>query len=164
MHTVLMERALSAATLGTILTGHYRRTGVHTSLGTTVVEIRGDQRAEAVCLASGAVLGCDVIVVGVGSRGHISAHRQQYRAVGGRDRCRCALPIRMSYAAGDAAATYSPLLGRYGRMEHESNAKQEGTVAARKMLGGTTVDKSLPFVRSKQFGLDMWCVSDTRAI
>jgi len=161
---VLMERAVGRD-VGEILTEHHRRVGVHTYLRATAVEIRGHKRAEAVCLDSGALLHCDVVVVGVGSRAATSWLTDTSIALseGGivvDGHCRTADPH--VYAAGDAAAAYSPLLDQHVRIEHESNAQQQGALAARNMLGGTTVGKSLPFVWSKQFDLDMWCVGDTR--
>lgn len=164
MDSVLMERAVGRD-VGALLTERHRSAGVTTHLGATAVEIQGELRARTVRLDSGVVIACDVVVVGVGSRAATSwLSGTNVELSGGGivvDGC-CRTSHPQVYAAGDVATTYSPVLGRYVRTEHESNAQHQGVVAARNMLGGTKVCDSLPFVWSKQFDLDMWCVGETR--
>ncbi|MGV0719036.1 FAD-dependent oxidoreductase [Mycolicibacterium sp. XJ662] len=161
----LMQRALGHQ-IGTILADYHRRAGVQIHLGVTIEKIHGEQRAAAVCLNTGAVVACDVVVVGVGSRTATSwvAAAGIEMSEGGiiiDEHCRTS--DRHVYAAGDVAAMASLTSKRHVRIEHESNAQQQGAVAARNMLGQPTTYKSLPFVWSHQFGLDIWCLGETSA-
>ncbi|QLL07877.1 NAD(P)/FAD-dependent oxidoreductase [Mycobacterium vicinigordonae] len=163
--TTLMERALGPE-VGRLLTAYQRRAGVGVYLGTHPVRICGERRAETVVLNSGAVLPCDTVVVGVGTYADTSwlAGAGIELSDGGivvDSGCRTSDPD--VYAAGDVAARYEPLLNQYVRCEHESNAQQQGVIAARNMAGGSSADSSLPFVWSRQFGLDLWCIGQTRS-
>ncbi len=59
------------------------------------------------------------------------------------------------YAAGDVANAYHPILGRHLRMEHVTNARRQGPVAARSMLGQEASASRLPFFYTDQYDLGM---------
>jgi 3-phenylpropionate/trans-cinnamate dioxygenase ferredoxin reductase component len=59
------------------------------------------------------------------------------------------------YAAGDVANAYHPLLRRHLRVEHWANARRQGAIAARAMLGQEAVYDRLPYFFSDQYDLGM---------
>jgi 3-phenylpropionate/trans-cinnamate dioxygenase ferredoxin reductase component len=59
------------------------------------------------------------------------------------------------YAAGDVANAYHPLLRRHLRVEHWANARRQGAIAARAMLGQDAVYDRLPYFFSDQYDLGM---------
>jgi 3-phenylpropionate/trans-cinnamate dioxygenase ferredoxin reductase subunit len=59
------------------------------------------------------------------------------------------------YAAGDVADAFHPLLGHRLRVEHWANARRQGAVAARSMLGQDAVYARLPYFFSDQYDLGM---------
>ncbi len=64
------------------------------------------------------------------------------------------------WAAGDVASTFSPRLGRYRRVEHWENARRQGALAARSILGDEAPDDRPSFVFSDQFDLGMEYTGD----
>ncbi|KBZ69292.1 hypothetical protein K875_00007 [Mycobacterium [tuberculosis] TKK-01-0051] len=164
MGSVLMQQALGRE-VGGVLTARHLRAGVTTHLSATAVEIQGNDHVEGVWLDTGEYIRCDVVIVGVGSRAATAwiSDGNIAKAQGGIIvDAYCRTSAQDVYAAGDVAAMYSPLTDRYVRIEHESNAQYQGTVAARNMLGKPTRCDAVPFVWSKQYDLDMWCVGDIR--
>ncbi|MCV2394662.1 FAD-dependent oxidoreductase [Actinotalea sp. M2MS4P-6] len=59
------------------------------------------------------------------------------------------------FAAGDVANADHPVLGRRVRVEHWANARSQGPVAARAMLGQDVVHEDLPFFFTDQYELGM---------
>jgi 3-phenylpropionate/trans-cinnamate dioxygenase ferredoxin reductase component len=59
------------------------------------------------------------------------------------------------YAAGDVASAWHPLLGRRLRVEHWSNALNQGPAAARNMVGRATPYDRLPYFFSDQYDVGM---------
>src|SRR5699024_2426068 len=57
------------------------------------------------------------------------------------------------YAAGDVAAVWNPVRGRYERRRHFNTARTQGKAAARSMLGVSYT--AVPFVFSDQYGVWM---------
>src|SRR5215213_649259 len=58
-------------------------------------------------------------------------------------------------AAGDVANAYSTVLGRHVRVEHWANARRQGAVAARSILGQDAVDVRPPYFFTDQHDLGM---------
>ena len=60
------------------------------------------------------------------------------------------------FAAGDIANAYNPRLGRHIRVEHWANARRQGVVAAKAMLGQDAVDgRPVPYFFTDQYDLGM---------
>jgi 3-phenylpropionate/trans-cinnamate dioxygenase ferredoxin reductase subunit len=59
------------------------------------------------------------------------------------------------YAAGDVANTWRPERGERLRVEHWANARRQGALAARAMLGGHQTDSEPPYFFSDQYDLGM---------
>ncbi|MBB5157141.1 oxidoreductase C-terminal domain-containing protein [Saccharopolyspora phatthalungensis] len=66
-------------------------------------------------------------------------------------------------AAGDAANWYNPLYERFMRVEHWTNAIEQGTYAARRPLGTHDPDgfASAPYFWSDQYGMLLQSVGST---
>jgi len=67
------------------------------------------------------------------------------------------------YAAGDAAAFYSPALGTRIRVEHEDNANTMGRTAGQAMAGDVASYRHLPFFYSDLFELGYEAVGELDA-
>ena len=64
------------------------------------------------------------------------------------------------FAAGDIAHAYNPRLGRHIRVEHWANARRQGTVAAKAMLGQDAADLRPSYFYTDQYDLSMEYTGD----
>jgi 3-phenylpropionate/trans-cinnamate dioxygenase ferredoxin reductase component len=64
------------------------------------------------------------------------------------------------FAAGDIAHAYNPRLGRRIRVEHWANARRQGVVAAKAMLGQDAVDVRPSYFYTDQYDLSMEYTGD----
>ena len=64
------------------------------------------------------------------------------------------------FAAGDIAHAYNPRLGRHIRVEHWANARRQGVVAAKAMLGQDAVDLRPSYFYTDQYDLSMEYTGD----
>ena len=130
-----LEPVLGPA-LGGWFADMHREEGVDVVLGRTVVAAHGNGRAEEVVLDDGRRLDCAHIVVGVGVRpalDWLQGSGLEPTGVEVDDAGRSAVPD--VYAAGDAAATYNPVLRRHVTGGHWEAAGRQGMRAAKAMLG-----------------------------
>ena len=112
-----------------------------------------DVRADAVVLAGGEVLACDVALVGVGARPDTAWLEGSGLALDRGvlvDRHLRAAPGVV--AAGDCAAWHSDLFGTRLRVEHWDDALHAPAVAVTTLLGGDAVHDPVPYVWSEQLG------------
>jgi NADPH-dependent 2,4-dienoyl-CoA reductase/sulfur reductase-like enzyme len=135
--------------------------GVAFRLGVTVTGIaRQGDRTSSVRLASGEDVAADVVLVAVGA-----APETGWLAGNGLDltdgvRCdeHCAVVGAAGVVAcGDVASWFNPLLRRQMRVEHWTNAIEQGSYAARRLLGRHPADgfASLPYFWSDQGDLKL---------
>jgi NADPH-dependent 2,4-dienoyl-CoA reductase/sulfur reductase-like enzyme len=110
--------------------------GVNLRLGVGVDRIVGSGRVEQVHLADGSVLDADVVVVGIGvvpSTGWLDGSGLELR-----DGVVCDASLRTGapgvYAAGDIARWPNALYGEEIRVEHWTNASEQGALAAQNAL------------------------------
>jgi 3-phenylpropionate/trans-cinnamate dioxygenase ferredoxin reductase subunit len=123
--------------LGRWFAALHRAEGVQLLTGCAVERVAGNGSVERLYLTSGLVLHADHVVVGVGVRSNTDWLNGSplENATGvpvdhtGRTRVAGVL------AAGDAAATFDPILGRYVPGSHWEVAARQGAQAARAMLG-----------------------------
>jgi 3-phenylpropionate/trans-cinnamate dioxygenase ferredoxin reductase subunit len=132
--------------------------GVDLRCGVQVSHLTGtDAHVDGVVLAGGARLDAELVLVGVG----ITPNTELARAAGLEadhgitvdEHLRTADPF--VYAAGDVANARHPLLGRHLRVEHWANARRQGAVAARSLLGQGAGYDRLPYFYSDQYDLGM---------
>lgn len=151
-----LERAL-----GPELGGFYRDLhadhGVELHLGAQVAALRGHHKVEEVLLGDGQALAADVVVVGIGASPRVELAQAAGLALD--DGIRTDEHLAASgpgiFAAGDVARAWHPRLARPIRLEHWSSAVEQGPVAARNMLGITTVYDRVPFFFSDQYDVGM---------
>ncbi len=139
----------------------HRDHGVTLRLGVGVDRIDGVERAEAVRLADGTVVPADVVVVGVGvvpATDWLEGSGLELRDGVVCDANLAAGPPGV-YAAGDVTRWPNQLFGEEMRVEHWTNASEQGAHAARNLLaakgrgGLVTPYAPVPFFWSDQYGL-----------
>jgi NADPH-dependent 2,4-dienoyl-CoA reductase/sulfur reductase-like enzyme len=124
------------AQVGGWLTRLHRANGVTLMLDEQVVAVAGERRVEYVTLSSGRTLRCDHVLLGVGTQPNLdwlSPHEFDRAGVHADAEGQTGIPG--VYAAGDAAATFDPLLEQHVLGSHWESAGRQGSRAARAMLG-----------------------------
>jgi len=136
----------------------HRDNGVDLRCGVTVSELTGTSgRVTGVRLGDGTEIEADLVLVGVGISPEATLAETAGLAIGNGitvdEHLRTSDPD--VYAAGDVADAFHPLLGHRLRVEHWANARRQGAVAARSMLGQDAVYARLPYFFSDQYDLGM---------
>ena len=164
--TVIDQLEVPAASLlgpevGGAMVRLQRDNGVDLRMGTTLLELRGHERVEAVVLGDGSLLPADVVVLAVGVR-----PSTRWLAGSGLDvtdgvlcdeSCLAAPSV---VAAGDAARWPNRRFGTTRRVEHWDNAIRQGQHAARTLLMGPTSYEPVPWFWSDQFGRKLQLAGD----
>jgi 3-phenylpropionate/trans-cinnamate dioxygenase ferredoxin reductase component len=167
---VPLERAIGAE-MGAAIAAMHRRHGVDVRVGVGVEGLVGTGRVEGVRLAGGVVVPADVVVVGVGvapttgwlegsgvdlADGVVSDERLRV-LVGGHPRADIV-------AVGDVARWRHAGYGESVRIEHWTNAADQGEAAARALLegDGAPMYTPTPYFWSDQHGLKIQFVGETR--
>jgi 3-phenylpropionate/trans-cinnamate dioxygenase ferredoxin reductase subunit len=131
--------------------------GVELVLGDSVEAFAGDNAVARVLTAGGREIDCDFVVVGIGVAPRVELARD-----GGLDvddgilvdeMLRTSVPN--VFAAGDVARAWHPFYGERVRVEHWSNALNQGPAAARAMLGEPTSYDRIPYFFSDQYDVGM---------
>jgi NADPH-dependent 2,4-dienoyl-CoA reductase/sulfur reductase-like enzyme len=136
----------------------HRRNDVDLRLGVGVAGIEGTTRVERVRLTDGTVVEADVVVVGIG----VAPVTDWLESSGLelRDGVVCDATLAAGppgvYAAGDLVRWPNELFGEEMRLEHWTNAAEQGAAAARNMLataagGDPTPYAPVPFFWSDQY-------------
>jgi NADPH-dependent 2,4-dienoyl-CoA reductase/sulfur reductase-like enzyme len=132
--------------------------GVRLHCGVTVTAFEGAGRVEALRLSNGRVLPADLVVVGVGvtpATGWLEGSGLVLNdGVVCDDRCAASAPDVV--AAGDVARWYNPLFEENMRVEHWTNAIDQGRFAARRLVRGP--EASGPFAPVPYFWSDQYDV------
>jgi len=141
----------------------HRSHGVELRYRTTPVELTGRRGAvTGVVLSDGTKIDADMIIVGIGA-----VPRTELAAAAGLkidngivvdEHLRTSDPD--IFAAGDIADAYNPRLGRHIRVEHWANARRQGAVAAKAMLGQDVVDVRSSYFFTDQYDLSMEYTGD----
>ncbi|MEU1180007.1 FAD-dependent oxidoreductase [Streptomyces sp. NPDC005820] len=137
--------------VGRVLSQAHRDRGVDLRCGVTVTEVTED----GVRLADGAVVDADEVLVAVGSLPNTDWLAGSGLPVGDGVVCDEYLEAaRGVYAAGDVARWYNPLFGTAMRIEHRTNAAEQGMAAARNLLAAPEARK--PFAPVPYFWSDQY--------
>ena len=159
-----LERALGPA-LGTVFAALHRDHGVDVRLGVGVHEIAGGRRVERVRLTDGIDLEADVVVVGIGvapvTDWLVGSGLEVRDGVVADAGLACGPPG--VFVAGDVARWHHGLLGEEVRLEHWTNAAEQGAAAARNLLvtgagGDATPYQAVPFFWSDQYDARIQCL------
>jgi 3-phenylpropionate/trans-cinnamate dioxygenase ferredoxin reductase subunit len=141
--------------LGAVLAGIHREHGVDLRLGVQVDAIvdDGDGRVRGVRLGDGSVVEADAVVVGIGVVPETAWLEGSGLTLDNGVVCdETCLAAPGIVAAGDVARWPNPLFdGQLMRLEHWTNATEQGVHAARRLLGHTEPFAPVPFVWSDQY-------------
>jgi NADPH-dependent 2,4-dienoyl-CoA reductase/sulfur reductase-like enzyme len=143
--------------LGELCAALHRDQGVDLRCGAGVAAIEGDGRVERVRLSDGSMLAADVVVVGVGAApetGWLAGSGLELRDGVVCDEHCATLGAPHVFAAGDVARWTNPLFGEEMRVEHWSNAVEQGTYVAERLAGTETGARPfapVPFFWSDQY-------------
>jgi 3-phenylpropionate/trans-cinnamate dioxygenase ferredoxin reductase component len=134
----------------------HRDHGVDMRCGATVVDFEGHRRVEAVRLAGGQRVPADLVVVGIGVIPEIGWLASSGLAVDNGLMCDATLATAAPgvVAAGDVVRWPNVLFGETMRIEHWTNAIDQGAAAARRLLLGddyTQPFAPVPYVWSDQY-------------
>ncbi|HEY2259137.1 MAG TPA: FAD-dependent oxidoreductase [Solirubrobacteraceae bacterium] len=131
--------------------------GVELLLGDGVDSFEGERTVARVRTASGVSVECDFAVVGIGVvPGTELAQRAGLEVDNGvlvDERLATSAPG--VFAAGDVARAWHPFFGQRIRVEHWSNALNQGPAAARAMLGQPVSYDRIPYFFSDQYDVGM---------
>ncbi|MEU1514628.1 FAD-dependent oxidoreductase [Streptomyces sp. NPDC005811] len=137
--------------VGRVLSQAHRDRGVDLRCGVAVTEVTED----GVRLADGSVVDADEVLVAVGSLPNTDWLAGSGLPVGDGVVCDEYLEAaRGVYAAGDVARWYNPLFGTAMRIEHRTNAAEQGMAAARNLLAAPEARK--PFAPVPYFWSDQY--------
>ncbi|MFF4806347.1 NAD(P)/FAD-dependent oxidoreductase [Streptomyces sp. NPDC001351] len=130
--------------------------GVRLVCGTAVEGFDGGARVERVRLRDGRMIEADLVVVGIGARPVTDWLAGSGVDISDGVLCddRCAASVPGVYAAGDVARWFNPLFEQTMRIEHWTNASEQGAFVARALLDGRASGSygPVPFVWSEQYG------------
>lgn len=142
--------------------------GVRLHCGVMVTAFEGTGQVEALRLSDGRVLPADLVVAGVGvvpATGWLATSGLRLDdGVVCDDGCATGVPDVV--AAGDVARWYNPLFDEEMRVEHWTNAADQGAFAARRLLRGPEVCGSyapVPYFWSDQYDVKIQFCGRTRA-
>lgn len=152
---------VAAEPLSRFIEDEHRRHGVDIRLNVQVDCIVGEERVSGVRLHDGALIGCDLILVGIGIDPSTEILGEAGAAVANGvvvdERCRTSLPD--VYAIGDCAQHPN----RYShvgpvRLESVQNATDQATVVAKSILGQDVTYQAMPWFWSNQYDLKLQTV------
>jgi 3-phenylpropionate/trans-cinnamate dioxygenase ferredoxin reductase component len=144
--------------VGGAFTDLHRSHGVDLRTGVTVTSLRGDaDRVQSVELAGGDAVPAAAVVVGVGARPRTELAEAAGLAVddGVLVDARLRTDDPAIWAAGDVANPVNEWAGRRVRVEHFSNAAEQGPFAARSMAGSEQRWAAPPFFWSDQYDVGL---------
>ena len=144
----VLPQRLSAALLSL-----HQAQGVDVRLGVKISAVQGTEQAEAVQLADGSSVPCDLLVVGIGMQPNIELARAAGLAIGQGIQVDAGLRSSAEgvYAAGDVCEFRLRPDSPFQRQETWRNAEAQGRHAALNLLG-----RELPFVDVPAFWSDQF--------
>lgn len=150
------------AEMGGVLASVHVDHGVELRLGMGVDRFEGSDRVERVCLSDGSTVDADLVVVGVGVRPETDWLRSSGLELRDGVVCdaTCATAAPAVVAAGDVARWQNDLFGEEMRVEHWTNAVEQGVHAARRLLAGEEAAEpfaSVPLFWSDQYDRRIQC-------
>jgi NADPH-dependent 2,4-dienoyl-CoA reductase/sulfur reductase-like enzyme len=143
--------------IGEICAAVHRDQGVDLRCGVRVEGLEGSDRVERVQLSDGTAVAADVVVIGIGVVPETSWLESSGLALDDGLVCDETLAAAPGVvAAGDVARWPNPLFGETMRVEHWTNAVEQGEAAGERLLAQTGDAKPfapVPFVWSNQYDL-----------
>ncbi|WP_028267813.1 NAD(P)/FAD-dependent oxidoreductase [Arthrobacter sp. MA-N2] len=154
---------------GNRIAAHHQAHGVELITGASVVglDVDGSNNVAAVALASGERIEADVVLMAIGSRPAIdwleSSGLPSSDGIECDETCAVEGTDGLIVAAGDLASWINPLYQRRMRVEHWTNAIEQGTYAARRLMGAHDPDGfvSAPYFWSDQHGVKIQSIGSS---
>ena len=164
---VPLAHALGPA-MGEVCAALHRDHGVDLRCGVGVSGFTGERRVDGVLLDDGARVAADLVVVGVGVAPTTDWLESSGLALDDGVVCdaSCATAAPDVVAAGDVARWWHPLFDEPLRVEHWTNAVEQGVAAAERLLAGPEAARpfdSVPFFWSDQYGIKIQSAGLIRA-
>ncbi|MFN0093602.1 MAG: NAD(P)/FAD-dependent oxidoreductase [Dehalococcoidia bacterium] len=160
-----LERALGAR-IGAAAAKVHRDHGVDLRLGVGVAGFEGSGRVERVVLENGDRIAADLVVVGIGVVPETGWLEDSGLTL--RDGVVCDATLNAGvpgvYAVGDLCRWYNQLFEQEMRLEHWTNAVEQGMAAARNIVAGPGAARpyaAVPYVWSDQYDLSIQTVGYT---
>jgi NADPH-dependent 2,4-dienoyl-CoA reductase/sulfur reductase-like enzyme len=132
--------------------------GVELRTGVTVARVEGTAHVERVVLTDGSTMDADLVLVAVGV--HANTNWLEGSGLDLRNGVVCDAALNAGhpdvFAAGDVARWHNELFGREMRVEHWTNADEQGVHAAENLLAGRDAAKpflGVNYVWSDQYGV-----------
>lgn len=153
---VPLVRAVGEA-MGAVCASLHRDGGTALRCGVGVEAVEGSGRVERIRLSDGTAVEADVVVIGVGVSPATEWLDGSGLAIRNGLACEttlCAGPPFV-YAAGDIVRWLNPVFDTEMRLEHWTNATEQGAFAARNLLAGSAARafESVPYFWSDQYGV-----------
>jgi 3-phenylpropionate/trans-cinnamate dioxygenase ferredoxin reductase subunit len=153
--------------LGALLTAVHRENGVRIESGVLVESVLTDGgRAAGLRLADGRTIAADAVLVGIGAVPNTGWLADSGLAVGNGVECDATLRAAdRIWAAGDIACWRHPRTGLPTRIEHRTNAAEQGLAVARNILAGpanAAPFDPVPYIWSDQYDLKIQIYGSTR--
>jgi len=147
-----MGRSVPAIVSEAVVAEHRRR-GVDVQFGVEVAALEGTTKVQAVRLATGEDLPCDIVVYGLGVRPNVSLAATAGLSTDNGIRTNQYLQAEDDriFACGDVCSYDSQLYGRPTRLENWRNAEDQADTAARNMLGQQVIFDAVPWFWSNQY-------------
>jgi NADPH-dependent 2,4-dienoyl-CoA reductase/sulfur reductase-like enzyme len=164
-----LDRAIGE-TMGTQIAEMHRRRGIDLRTDVMVEGPVGGGRVEGVRIAGGEVVGADVVVVGIGVSPETAWLEDSKVDINDGVLCDDRLrvlsggqPLPDVVAAGDVARWRHPGWSRLARVEHWTNAVEQGEAAAGTLIAGDAAPafSPVPYFWSDQFGMKIQFVGET---
>jgi len=142
--------------MGALCAELHRENGVDLRCGIGVAGIEGEGRVERVVLSDGSRVAADVVVVGIGAAPETRWLESSGLRLDDGVVCDeyCAAGPPGVFAAGDVARWWNPLFDESMRVEHWSNAVEQGVYVAERLGGseaGAAPFAPVPFFWSDQY-------------
>ena len=153
----LPNERIFGAEIGSFYRDVHVKHGVEMLLDQGLEAFEGDGAVARVRTTAGKVVECDFAVVGIGITPRVGLAADAGIAVDNgivaNERLEASAPG--IFAAGDVANAWHPFYGQRIRVEHWSNALNQGPAAARSMLGEDVSYDRIPYFFSDQYDVGM---------
>jgi 3-phenylpropionate/trans-cinnamate dioxygenase ferredoxin reductase subunit len=136
---------------------YHTKAGVKIRYGASVSRLAGKHRVEAVEVATGEIVPCDIVIVGIGVEPSVELARSSGLPCDNGivvDAYACTADPRV-YAAGDCTSHPYPGIQRRIRLESVQNAIHQAKVAAANLTGTPTAYSEVPWFWSDQYDLKL---------
>lgn len=145
---------VAGKTISNYFENQHRKKGVDLRLGVGIDQLIGTEHVEAVRLANGEEIRCDVVIVGIGIMPSVepllTAGAKGGNGVEVNEFCQTSLPD--VYAIGDCALHYNRFAnGAAVRLESVQNANDHAVVAAKAINGKGVAYDAMPWFWSSQY-------------